>query len=284
MTRFLITNLFAAVFMIAAPVFAGGPYHYNYNKCYPYGYNYSYNYQKPVVDTTQPDWRGKLIEKIAEKYRVKANSDDYKAGLRALTGQDQEDDTSLIAEQGSTVYLEHSRGTLLGQPLIQYSQYNLPVLQNQYARTVEKAQELGQDAANGHLELLKAANTSNERVARILALAELSKTLDVPENTKSLELKGARGGAKPRGKTQPAGLSAIDVIAQRCVSCHSAQNPQGNLDMSKWFSFSEERKEEIRARTLPNVPDEQRMPKVKDGDHYVPGDPLTLEELKALGS
>lgn len=262
------------------------------NGCWVYRWNYipisTQNYALPSYKDAA--WRDKLTEIVAAKERYQAAMNlsalehaewleavkavgfnpNQTYGLRYATGNY---GAAIYAQNGSSVY-----GTIETQNY--YNPSNLDVQWNQADRHVDKAQNLAGEAMNGFREVLREASTqessAKERVAAIYAKAALLKAADTPEITIRKQTFGQniQGGIKPI----EGGNDLIAVISGRCAGCHNAANPQGTIDMTKYLAFDEETKAKVRtAITNPNP--EERMPKKKEGDKFVPDEPLSFDEL-----
>jgi len=60
--------------------------------------------------------------------------------------------------------------------------------------------------------------------------------------------------------------------------CHSGDNLQGELDITKYLSFDEATRNKVKAR-LTHPDPAKRMPLKRTPDGFAPGEPLSFDEL-----
>jgi hypothetical protein len=250
------------------------------------------------ISSSEDNWRGKLMDAVAvrEQYeaRAKASALEHNEFLEAIhaVGFGQGDGYSTpyatgaayrsslngpYADQGSTVYGKSVERIVANY----YNPTNLDVQWNQADRHVDKAQDHADNAVHNFRETLREAysqeSTARERIAAIYAKADLLKAADTPEITIAKETITS----EERPADSVSRTDVLAVIQAKCINCHSAQEPSGGIDMSKYLAFDEPTKERVRlALTHPDP--EKRMPKRKDGVQIVPGEPLGFKEMAAF--
>jgi mono/diheme cytochrome c family protein len=270
---------------------AGKPYQkyqQYYNNCWHYTY-------QPVTVKYDKGWKDAITEIIAAKEKHKAElerlAEDNKAyteAIRAL-GYNPPELQRNISEPGHTDYGVVERSEFSAD---YYNPQNLEVLWNQADRHVENTQRISGDAVNGFRELLRDVqerdDQGRERVALIRAKTELLKAMDVPEahlrgSTTKLTPQGSGHAQASKPKAQEPTLGDLQsVVTKKCVSCHNAQTPAGGLDMNKYLSFNEAKRQAIYDRVTTTDP-ELRMPKKYLDGKVVPGDPLPVKEAILFG-
>lgn len=243
---------------------------------------------------TDPDWRSKLTQIIANKAaweeKAKASAAEHAEWMEAMRAVGYSPAKQVSAYSERIVY-PASRGSVYGTIETQnyYNPTNLDVQWNQADRHVDKAQDLANSAVQGFRETLREASvqesTAKERVAAIYAKAALLKAADTPELTTRRVVIGTTEGSAnvtiPDPKPRPADAdddALTKLIEAKCVKCHNAQNPSGKIDMTKFFSFDEATRDKVRTAVTNPDPD-KRMPLKKNGDMYVAGEALSFDEL-----
>lgn len=225
--------------------------------CYSYQNVYSYS---PVQTYTLPsptdaDWKNKLLDIAAKK----DDFQNYLQAVRAL-GLDQPTAQSSHysyqqAQAGSTVY----GTTTYNQIAEAYGSVDPMVLFQQQSRLTQNAQDAGREANQLFSARLEQVGNAQAKVAEILARGEVAKQL-----LKAAEPTGAKftqsvtvtnsGGSTTTTLPplpQPQASSLQQVIATRCLACHSGGRlekskdstlfPAG-CDMSRYAEFSREQK------------------------------------------
>jgi hypothetical protein len=205
-----------------------------------------------------------------------------------------------FAPQGSTLYG-------YDQQSVSYTPVDLKLLYNQSYNLVKGLSDITGGTLAGHQQLVQEAGTQNSEVAKILARGQAGRQLlqmlrDEPKTVHEkteFNLTPAPKQPVPRVEEDPipdppapepqGSLSSAEkdklvaVIQRRCLECHKTENKEGSLDLTKYFTFTPDRKREIAAR-LVTEDESKRMPRGKGGD---PVDPLAITEtalfFKAAG-
>lgn len=269
---------------------AGYPIYYRYSHGY---YCNGCYYPKPQYAAppapSDPNWRQKLLDVIAYNKKIDAEMADWEKGMEALTGSVGHSKPLLSAQQGSTLYTEYKRGfELEPQNLEDYIQENLATAINGYDRATERAQIHGDKAHDRLNNTVQRLVDGAERVQIGKLKLEALKAFDTPESKKQIfgsavtnSTTVTKSQESVTSDSQPTAGNLLQIISNRCVSCHSASNPQGNIDMTKYIGFSSELKDKIREIIDSDDP-QVRMPKKKEGNSYVPGEKLPLRERAAF--
>lgn len=168
------------------------------------------------------------------------------------------------AQQGSTVYGYSAFGTPRATP-------DVASLFNQASRLTSQAQELAGQATTDFSTLVQQEAEGQSRVAEIVARGQvaeqLMRTLDGP--TRPAEFRSFQFGAtvapdgridvQPLTTSQASGasadrwLTAVDLLRQSCVGCHSAEDPKGGLDLSDVSAWTDEQRREWGPRIQASV-------------------------------
>ena len=133
------------------------------------------------------------------------------------------------AAQGSTVYgyAGYDYATLADV----YGTTDMKVLYDQASRLATNAQSLAGEANVGFQQLIGKESNSRERVAYILAQAQLLRSAAIPEVREETQTQNY--GQNPQVLTQQhaAGADLGGVIHNRCVQCHSASVSEGKSEL-----------------------------------------------------
>ena len=87
----------------------------------------------------------------------------------------------------------------------------------------------------------------------------------------------------PESERKKLGDAFAANVQRDCFACHSGANLMGKLDMNQWPTFSDARKDAIRARVNPLADDSVRMPRAFDPanpKNTIPGKPLGMDNYR----
>lgn len=232
-----------------------------------------------------------LGETQMEKVKIQCNSETgwcwsyapkrgaYAAAPAALAG-------SSYAEQGTTVYGYNKLSEI-------YKPTDLALAFNQAARFTDKALELGPQAISGYQAIVESEGNRQAKVAEIIAKGQaaaqaLNASNPTAGDSKSSVSFKITQGAGQATIPQPANnddlsKAKIEILTASCIQCHNATNPNGQLDLTKYESFTQDQKDAVFAAIVDPDPN-KRMPKVKAANGFSPGEPLPLRSIRILGS
>ena len=173
-----------------------------------------------------------------------------------------------VAPQGKTLY---GISEYVNKPL------DLTLAYERAARLAATAQELGGSATADVTAILDSEGGRQSRVAEIDAKARLLAAADPGdgESRSRLRVKVSSSARHGDELEDDAGADTSDiatVLKSRCLSCHSGSKPKGELNLSKFVSFSAADKAVVLER-LTTKDAALRMP---------PNAELSVDELKAF--
>jgi len=201
------------------------------------------------------------------------------------------------AQQGSTVYgySEYAKA---------YRDMDLNLLMNQANNHTRNAQELSGKAEARFKGMVQDVLRGQERVAEIQARAQAAARvlgatapqeqtesrrtwIKIEQNSKGeLNVQKAQPGSSriPEASGVSANQQALfRVLANRCVSCHGAENDAGDkvsrvgIDLTQYLAFDENEKRKVRDSILWKHPDPAKhMPRTPDGSR---GEMLPFDEI-----
>lgn len=196
--------------------------------------------------------------------------------------------------QGTTVYGYGTETSNYGQPT--YSTFasaytaDPSAFMNQAFRLVTQAQELAGQGQTDFQDNVRALGEQNAEVAKITAAGQVATAAIAAASSKPSSVQREftfKAQVSPDGTVNVApeqnatvrvqgGLTAESVIAQKCANCHSGEDPDGGLDLTKPVDAG------VLSRVLARVTTAdpaKRMPKGHDGK---PGEALKIDEMAAL--
>lgn len=264
-----------------------------------------------VLDYRDENWRDLLAKYAVKQKESQQDHEQFIEALKTLglgDGQPQNvygnSYPNAFAPQGTTVYgyesgLNNPQQNLGYSTVADvYNKYDIALGMNQAARLAENAQNLSGQSTTQFVQLLEQIRQGNTDVAQTMALSQavrefLTGVSEVQNGQKvrvRVENKVGTGQPSnpPEFRPAPERQNAYTVgneraflamVQSKCVSCHSADDKKGGLDMTKFSAFSADKKRQIFNRIVEPNPD-LRMPKTSSG----PGKPLNAEEILLFAS
>lgn len=245
-----------------------------------------------VKESDKASWRDGVlaIAKAQQEYaamnqalsQLGFNADIQQAGVNTVNYE-------AAANQGNTVYGYSAFSS-------NYGSVDLASLYNNASRLATQAQELAGQANVDFQALVQQEGNNQAEVAKILAQGQAAAQVlsqikpepiknnvrvfqfsakvgpegveivpDEEENTsEQVTVFGSEIVGTPLGN-----LALTGLFENKCVQCHSGENPKGNLDLNKWLGFSAEEQaqlsQKIQTRILLPKDDEKHMPPSKEG-------------------
>lgn len=267
-----------------------------------------------TVKSSDPDWRGKLLDIAAARDRTQGEIQKGQAeqnyfvqavGALGLTGNfniqnygafplggtlGQSFQLSAAGVQGNTVYGYQG----YNQTADLYGSTDMNALYQQASRLTQNAQTLAGQAATDFSGLATQAGGNHAKVAEILAKGQAVQamakaiTADPSAHVETRTFAFRVGpGEDGKVKVEPVepGNVAVNVqatakqfqalAAARCASCHTGQEAKGKFQIAQYVSLAPAAKAKVWERLV--APDGmKRMPRAKDGG---PGHMLAPAEI-----